>query len=41
VANELDAIGVDHFFELFDATHMAIEYRYPKSLAFLVDALSL
>jgi enterochelin esterase-like enzyme len=40
VANELDAIGVDHFFELFDATHMAIEYRYPKSLAFLVDALS-
>jgi hypothetical protein len=40
VANELDAIGVDYFFELFDATHMAIEYRYPKSLAYLVDALS-
>src|SRR5919108_576794 len=40
VAKELDAIGVDYFFELFDGTHMAIEYRYPKSLAFLVDALS-
>jgi hypothetical protein len=40
VANELDAIGVDYLFELFDATHMAIEYRYPKSLAFLIDALA-
>jgi enterochelin esterase-like enzyme len=40
VAKELDAIGIDYFFELFDGTHMAIEYRYPKSLAFLVDALS-
>lgn len=37
----LDAIGVtDAFFELFDATHMNIEYRYPKSLAFLAAALS-
>jgi hypothetical protein len=40
VSKELRAIGVEHFFELFDATHMGIEYRYPKSLAFLADALS-
>ena len=31
-------IGVtDVHFELFDATHMAIEYRYPLSLAYLAD----
>ena len=36
---ELDALGVDHVFELFDATHAAIEYRYPKGLAFLADRL--
>jgi hypothetical protein len=40
VARELDAIGVEYAFELFDATHMAIEYRYPKSLAFLASALA-
>jgi len=27
-------------FELFDATHMAIEYRYPMSLAYLARALT-
>jgi hypothetical protein len=27
-------------FELFDATHMAIEYRYPLSLAYLAERLS-
>jgi Putative esterase len=36
---ELDAIGVGHVFELFDATHSAIEYRYPRGLAFLADRL--
>jgi Putative esterase len=37
----LAAIGVtDVFFELFDATHMSIEYRYPKSLAYLAERLS-
>jgi S-formylglutathione hydrolase FrmB len=35
VKKELDALGVDCEFELFDAGHMSIEYRYPKSLAFL------
>jgi S-formylglutathione hydrolase FrmB len=40
VAEELDALGVEYSFELFDATHMAIEYRYPGSLAFLAEALS-
>ena len=37
----LEGIGVtDVFFELFDATHMAIEYRYPKSLKYLAERLS-
>jgi S-formylglutathione hydrolase FrmB len=38
---ELEQIGVtDVSFELFDATHMAIEYRYPRSLAYLAQRLS-
>ena len=40
VSNELEAIGVRHTLELFDAGHMAIAYRYPRSLAFLAEALS-
>jgi len=37
----LDGIGVtDVFFELFDATHMSIEYRYPLSLKYLAERLS-
>jgi S-formylglutathione hydrolase FrmB len=30
----------DVFFELFDATHMSIEYRYPLSLKYLAERLS-
>jgi S-formylglutathione hydrolase FrmB len=37
---ELDALGVEHVFELFDATHSAIEYRYPRALAFLAERLT-
>jgi hypothetical protein len=38
---ELEEIGVtDVSFELFDATHMAIEYRYPLSLKYLAERLS-
>jgi hypothetical protein len=40
VSRELERIGVPHTLELFDAGHMAIGYRYPKSLAFLATALS-
>ena len=37
----LEGIGVtDVSFELFDATHMAIEYRYPRSLRYLAERLS-
>jgi hypothetical protein len=37
----LEAIGVtDVRFELFDATHMGIGYRYPISLAYLAERLS-
>jgi S-formylglutathione hydrolase FrmB len=37
---ELDALGVEHVLELFDATHTGIEYRYPKALAFLAELLT-
>jgi hypothetical protein len=38
---ELDKAGVDgYFFELFDVTHMGIEYRYPISLKYLAERLS-
>lgn len=38
---ELERFGVtDVFFELFDATHMSIEYRYPKALKYLAERLS-
>jgi len=38
---ELELIGVtDVFFELFDATHDAIEYRYPIALKYLAERLS-
>jgi hypothetical protein len=37
----LAAIGVtDVFFELFDATHDAIEYRYPIAVKYLAERLS-
>lgn len=37
----LERIGVKNvFFELFDATHSAIEYRYPLSLKYLTERLS-
>jgi hypothetical protein len=36
---ELDALGIEHTFELFDATHAGIEYRYPRGLAFLAERL--
>ncbi|MDQ6659560.1 MAG: enterochelin esterase, partial [Chloroflexota bacterium] len=36
----LEEVGVtDIFFELFDATHMGIEYRYPLSLKYLAERL--
>jgi len=39
--NELAKIGVtDVHFELFEGTHMAIDYRYPMSLAYLAAKLA-
>src|SRR3954463_7058415 len=38
---QLEAVGVtDYFFELFDATHSAIEYRYPQAIASLAERLA-
>jgi hypothetical protein len=37
---ELEKIGVtDVFFELFEGTHSAIEYRYPLALRYLAERL--
>jgi hypothetical protein len=37
----LERIGVtDVFFELFEGTHMQIEYRYPLALRYLAERLS-
>jgi hypothetical protein len=39
--DELGRIGVTPgFFELFDAAHGAIEYRYPLALRFLAERLA-
>ena len=35
-----DAGATDVFFELFDATHMGIEYRYPIGVKYLAERLS-
>jgi hypothetical protein len=40
VSRELEELGIAHTLELFDAGHMSIGYRYPRSLAFLARALS-
>jgi Putative esterase len=41
VKQELEAIGItDVFLELFDATHMGIDYRYPTGLRYLTERLS-
>ena len=38
---KLDEVGVnDYFYELFDATHSGIEYRYPQAIAYLAERLS-
>jgi S-formylglutathione hydrolase FrmB len=40
VSEELERIGVTHTLEFFDDGHMGINYRYPRSMAFLARALS-
>jgi hypothetical protein len=38
---ELGEIGItDLFFEIFDGTHSATEYRYPLSLKYLAERLA-
>jgi hypothetical protein len=37
----LDELGIDDYlFELFDGTHMAIEYRYPLAVKYLAEKLA-
>lgn len=40
LSKQLEALGIEHTLELFDAGHMGIGYRYPMSLGFLAKALS-
>jgi hypothetical protein len=38
---KLEEVGVtDYFFELFEGTHSAVEYRYPQAIAYLAERLS-
>ena len=39
-SNELDAIGVEHTFELFGGGHGGMQYRYPGAIRELVTALA-
>lgn len=38
-AKELHAAGIEHSLELFEGTHMNINYRYPRAVAALARAL--
>lgn len=38
-AAELDALGIDYCFELFEGAHGGIEYRYPRALRYLTEHL--
>ncbi len=38
-ARELDELGIDYSLDLFEGTHMGIQYRYPAAIAELVRAL--
>jgi S-formylglutathione hydrolase FrmB len=35
----LTRLGVNHYFELFDGAHGAIEYRYPQAIRYLAERL--
>ena len=37
---ELDKLGVEYTLDLFEGTHMGIQYRYPKAIAELARALT-
>ena len=39
-AKELDGLGVEYTLDLFEGTHMGIQYRYPGAVAELARALS-
>ena len=39
-AKELERLGVEHTLDLFEGTHMGIQYRYPHAIAELARVLS-
>ena len=40
IAKELTEAGIDHTLDLFEGTHGGIQYRYPKAIRALVEALA-
>ncbi len=39
-SNELDKLGIEHHFELFEGKHGGLLYRYPRAIGILADALA-
>ena len=39
-ARELDGLGIEYSLDLFEGTHMGIQYRYPDAIAELARALA-
>jgi hypothetical protein len=39
-ARELDGLGIEYSLDLFEGTHMGIQYRYPRAIAELARALA-
>jgi hypothetical protein len=40
VSKELSKLGIEHTLDLFDGTHMNLQYRYPNAVRLLAEALS-
>lgn len=40
VSKELSKLGIEHELDLFDGTHMNLQYRYPNAVRLLAEALS-
>jgi S-formylglutathione hydrolase FrmB len=39
-SGELDKLGIEHHFELFDGKHGGLQYRYPRAIGLLAEALT-
>lgn len=39
-SNELHKLGIEHHFELFEGKHGGLQYRYPRAIGMLAEALT-